>query len=190
MRIDSLTAILGMAAVTDLTRISGPWLVARLSQNSYSVGRKGKRKRAMRIETACTEDYPELLLVWERSVRATHDFLAEPDILSLRPLILEHYFDAVELFCVRDRDEKILGFSGVADGNLEMLFIAPDSRGQGIGTALCRHAVDCLGVTRVDVNEQNPQALGFYKHFGFKVVARSPLDGQGNPFPLLHLTLD
>ena len=90
----------------------------------------------MRIETACTEDYPELLLVWERSVRATHDFLAEPDILSLRPLILEHYFDAVELFCVRDRDEKILGFSGVAGGNLEMLFIAPDSRGQGIGTAL------------------------------------------------------
>ena len=144
----------------------------------------------MRIEKACKEDYPELLLVWERSVRATHDFLAEQDILSLRPLILEHYFDAVELFCVRGPEGKILGFSGVAEGNLEMLFIDPDNRGQGIGTALCRHAVDSLGVTRVDVNEQNPQALGFYEHFGFKIIDRSPLDGQGNPFPLLHLTLD
>ncbi|WP_338666857.1 GNAT family N-acetyltransferase [Pseudodesulfovibrio methanolicus] len=143
----------------------------------------------MRIENAHKEDYPELLKVWEASVRATHDFLSEEDISSLRPLILKHYFDAVELCCVRDEIGKILGFCGVADGNLEMLFIAPDSRGRGIGTALCRHAVDRLGVTKVDVNEQNPQALGFYRHLGFKVVGRSPLDGQGNLFPLLHLSL-
>ena len=143
----------------------------------------------MPIEKARKIDYPELLKVWEASVRATHDFLSEEDISSLRQLILERYFDTVELYCDRNNDGKILGFCGVADGNLEMLFIAPDSRGQGIGTALCRHAVDRLGVTRVDVNEQNPQALGFYKHFGFVVVGRSPLDGQGNPFPLLHLSL-
>jgi putative acetyltransferase len=143
----------------------------------------------MHIEKARKEDYPELLKVWEASVRATHDFLSEEDIASLRSLILEQYFDAVKLCRVRNEDGKILGFCGVADGNLEMLFIAPESRGQGVGTALCRHAVDRLGVTRVDVNEQNPQALGFYKHFGFEVVGRSPLDGQGNPFPLLHLSL-
>lgn len=143
----------------------------------------------MRIENAHKEDYPELLEVWEASVRATHDFLSEDAISSLRPLILEQYFDAVELWCVRNEAGKILGFSGVADENLEMLFIAPDNRGQGIGTALCRHAMDRLGVTRVDVNEQNPQALGFYRHLGFKVVGRSPLDGQGNPYPLLHMAL-
>lgn len=143
----------------------------------------------MRIENAHKEDYPELLEVWEASVRATHDFLSEDAISSLRPLILEQYFDAVELRCVRSEEGKILGFCGVADGNLEMLFIAPDSRGHGIGTALCRHTVDRLGVVSVDVNEQNPQALGFYRHLGFKIVGRSPLDGQGNPFPLLHLSL-
>jgi putative acetyltransferase len=143
----------------------------------------------MRIEKADKEDYPELISVWEASVRATHDFLTEEDILSLRPLILDQYFDAVELWCVRDADGKIMGFCGVAEGNLEMLFVAPDSRGQGVGTALCRLAVDRMGVTRVDVNEQNPQALGFYEHFGFKIVGRSPLDSQGNPFPLLHMAL-
>jgi putative acetyltransferase len=143
----------------------------------------------MRIEEARETDYAELLMVWERSVRATHHFLTEDDILSLRSLILGEYFDAVELRCVRNKERKIIGFCGVADGNLEMLFVSPDSRSQGVGTALCRHAVDCLGVTKVDVNEQNPQALGFYEHFGFSIVGRSPLDGQGNPYPLLHMAL-
>ena len=143
----------------------------------------------MHLDHAREKDYPELIAVWEASVRATHDFLSEEDIQALRPLIREQYFDAVELYCVRDERGVIQGFCGVAQGNLEMLFVAPESRGRGIGTALCRHAVDHLGVTRVDVNEQNPQALGFYEHFGFKIIGRSPLDGQGNPFPLLHLAL-
>lgn len=31
------------------------------------------------------------------------------------------------------------------------------------------------------------QALAFYKQQGFRVVGRSALDGQGNPYPLLHM---
>lgn len=142
----------------------------------------------MLTEQAGKADYDELIEVWERSVRATHHFLAEADINELRPLILEHYFDAVELRCVR-REGRILGFSGVADGVLEMLFVAPESRGTGVGRALCGHAVERQNVTRVDVNEQNPQALGFYEHMGFTVTGRSARDGQGRPFPLLHLEL-
>jgi putative acetyltransferase len=38
-----------------------------------------------------------------------------------------------------------------------------------------------------DVNEQNGQAVGFYKRMGFTATGRSPLDGQGRPYPLLHL---
>jgi putative acetyltransferase len=143
----------------------------------------------MRIERGGKEDFPELLAVWEASVRATHDFLSEEDILFLKPLILEQYFDAVELRCALNAEGLILGFCGVGGKTLEMLFIRPECRNNGVGTALCRHAVDTLGVTKVDVNEQNPQALGFYINFGFKVVARSSLDGQGKPFPLLHLEL-
>ncbi|TVM34147.1 GNAT family N-acetyltransferase [Oceanidesulfovibrio marinus] len=143
----------------------------------------------MKIEHADGADYPELIMVWEASVRATHDFLREEDIELLRPLILMHYFDAVELRCVRNVQGAILGFCGVAEDNIEMLFVAPGHRGQGVGTALCRHAIEKLHATKVDVNEQNPQALGFYKHMGFRVTGRSSLDGQGKPFPLLHMTL-
>lgn len=143
----------------------------------------------MNISSVDKSDYFELIQVWEMSVRATHDFLAENDIASLKSLILEQYFDAVQLMCVQDKDGRIQGFSGVADGNLEMLFVAPEHFGQGIGSILCRYAIENQNVRKVDVNEQNPKALGFYEHLGFEVVGRSELDGQGNPFPLLHMEL-
>lgn len=142
----------------------------------------------MRVEPVGRAEFPAVEAVWEASVRATHDFLREEDIAFLKPLI-SGFLAAVELRCVRDSEGGILGFCGVAGNNLEMLFVAPQSRGQGIGTALCLYAINELGVTAVDVNEQNPQALGFYQHIGFRVVGRSPLDEQGNPFPLLHMHL-
>ncbi|MEN0678671.1 GNAT family N-acetyltransferase, partial [Plesiomonas shigelloides] len=46
-----------------------------------------------------------------------------------------------------------------------------------------------LGATKVEVNEQNPLAVGFYEHMGFKVISRSPVDDMGKPFPILHMTL-
>ncbi len=132
-------------------------------------------------------DYPELMQVWEASVRATHHFLKEEDIQLFKRLIPEQYLDAVRLFGVRDAKGKMQGFLGVSDDNIEMLFIRPDVRGTGVGGALLAYAVQELHLRKVDVNEQNEQAVGFYLHKGFTVVARSERDGTGKPYPLLHL---
>ena len=142
----------------------------------------------MKIEQADAGDYQALIALWEASVRATHHFLQEADITALKPLILEHYFAAVDLVCARG-EEEIAGFCGVHDGNIEMLFIAPEARGSGVGRLLVAHAIQRQGARRVDVDEQNAQALGFYQHLGFEVTGRSPLDGQGKPYPLLHMAL-
>ena len=40
------------------------------------------------------------------------------------------------------------------------------------------------------VNEDNPQARGFYEHMGFKIYKRSPLDEQGNLYPILYMKLE
>lgn len=133
--------------------------------------------------------YLTLIDIWQASVEATHHFLSEADINALRPLILEHYFDAVQLKCAVNAKGHIVGFIGVAQGNIEMLFVAPNTFGQGIGSLLTRHAITNLDANKVDVNEQNPSALGFYQQLGFSVNSRSPLDGQGRPFPLLHMQL-
>lgn len=141
------------------------------------------------ITAVAADEYPALTTLWEASVRATHDFLPEAHIERLRPLILNDYLAAVELRAARDADGALLGFAGVHEGKLEMLFIDPARRGNGVGKALLAHAIAELGVTEVDVNEQNPQAVGFYLHQGFHLTGRSELDGQGEPFPLLHLNL-
>ncbi len=70
-----------------------------------------------------------------------------------------------------------------------MLFVDDASRGKGIGKMLLQYAIAEFGVNEVDVNEQNPQGVAFYRHMGFEQVGRSALDGQGNPFPLLHMKL-
>lgn len=143
----------------------------------------------MKVENTEKSDYLKLIDIWEASVRATHDFLQEEDIVRLKPLILAHYFDSVDLTCVKDQSGKILGFCGVHGENIEMLFISPEARGLGCGALLTNHAISNQKATKVDVNEQNEQALGFYEHIGFKVIGRSPLDGEGKPYPLLHMTL-
>ena len=143
----------------------------------------------MQIFPVQTEDLPRVVEVWEAFVRATHHFLSEADIELFKPLVREEVHQGVELACVRDSGGQVVGFSGVAEGKIEMLFIDPAWRGRGIGRLLLGHAVNVLGATVVDVNEQNDQAVGFYLRMGFEVVGRSPLDGLGKPYPLLHMRM-
>lgn len=142
-----------------------------------------------KIEKVKPSEFPEVVEVWEASVRATHHFLKEEDIACYKPLILNEYLKAVELRCVRDQENKIVGFLGVAAGNIEMLFIHPDMRGKGVGKILLHFAVETLGANKVDVNEANSQAVGFYEHTGFRTIGRSAIDSTGKPYPLLHMVL-
>ena len=130
-----------------------------------------------------------LQTLWEESVRATHDFLQESDIIALRPAVKEGLL-AVPQFAVIWVDEQPAGFIGAAEEKVEMLFLHPAQRGHGLGRQLMQYAMSRWHCTQVDVNEQNPQAAGFYEHLGFEIVSRSPLDEQGNPFPILHLKLN
>lgn len=142
------------------------------------------------VEKVGEAEFPELVAVWEASVRATHHFISEEDIAYYKPLILNEYLNAVNLRVVRNDQQAIIGFMGVAEQQLEMLFIHPDYRGTGIGKALLNYAIDTMQVTQVDVNEQNKQAVGFYTKANFKLTGRSPLDGAGKPYPILHLKLE
>jgi len=133
-------------------------------------------------------EYPALVAIWRGAVDATHDFLAAADRDEIEAALPSDYLPAVAL-SVAERDGRPVGFSGVLDGTLEMLFVDATQHGGGIGTALLTHAIREGGVTRVDVNEQNVAAAGFYVHHGFEVVGRSETDEAGRPYPLLHMRL-
>ena len=132
------------------------------------------------------ENYAELRDIWEKSVRATHNFLTEKDILSIKEKIFT-YFDYVEIFGMKNEEGKITGFIGVSDEKIEMLFVAPEYFGKSIGKNLLNFAKKDLQAKYVDVNEQNPGAFEFYKKMGAVLISRDEFDSEGNPFPILHL---
>ena len=141
------------------------------------------------IHTPNTSDYAQLAQIWEASVRATHDFLPDSYIVLLKNLVLTRYLDSVMLICTKDSRQRITGFAGVAAGKVEMLFIDPQHRGRGLGRQLLWYAIEHLNAEALDVNEQNPLALGFYLKLGFEVIGRTEHDGLGQPYPLLHMRL-
>lgn len=143
----------------------------------------------MAITPVTADDREAVLNVWESSVRATHDFLNDAYLQHLIPLVKQKGIPSRQIHCIRTATSGIAGFIGTSGDEIDMLFVSPACFRQGIGTALLQFAITQLKCSKLDVNEQNTNALHFYRRLGFKVVGRSALDGQGKPYPLLHLEL-
>lgn len=131
----------------------------------------------------------QLTEVWEASVRATHHFLSEEDICEIKGYVPEALKGVPELIIATEATKQPVAFMGIDKEQIEMLFIAPNYRGSGIGRKLIEFGIANYNISKVTVNEQNPQAIGFYTHMGFEVFKRSERDEQGRPFPLLYMRL-
>ena len=127
-----------------------------------------------------------LARLWEASVRRSHHFLTEADIRRLTPFVKSGLAHIERLFVAYVQNDPA-GFIGLEKNKIEMLFVAPDFWGMGIGKELVLMAFRNFNIRYVDVNEQNPQAEGFYRHLGFRTFERTETDGQGNPFPILKM---
>lgn len=141
----------------------------------------------MKIVRCNEDDYRTLAAIWERSVMATHGFLKKNSFKEIKAALIPDYFPNVDLYAIADNDEYA-GFIGLSSDSIEMLFIDSDRRGMGYGSALIEFAKR-QGATKVDVNEQNPTALNFYKAKGFRIISRDETDDAGRPYPILHLSL-
>lgn len=130
-----------------------------------------------------------LLGVWEDAVRATHLFLSEAEIRQIKDYVPQALMGVAHLVVAEEEDGKPVAFMGTEGHRLEMLFLANRERGQGLGRQLLQYGIAHYGVQEVTVNEQNPQAVGFYQHMGFQTYKRTDLDEEGNPYPLLYMKL-
>ena len=141
------------------------------------------------IRTAVPSDHASMLALWERSVRATHGFLSSSDIADLLPQVAAGFeAPAIQWWVTVLPDGHVVGFLGYASRCIEALFVDPAYHRQGLGRQLVQFAQQLAqGPLRLDVNEGNPGAVAFYRGQGFAVVGRSEVDGQGRPFPLLHM---
>ena len=118
-------------------------------------------------------------------MRATHLFLSDAEVKAIRAYVPQA-LKSVEHLIVAET-EKPIGFMGIQNRRLEMLFLAPEERGKGLWKQLLQHGIETYGIVELTINEQNPQAVGFYEHMGFETYKRTELDEESNPHPLLYM---
>lgn len=128
-----------------------------------------------------------LLKVWEDSVKETHRFLSTKEIERIKEYVPYALKEIPHLIIIENDDNIPIAFMGIENKKLEMLFIKNSERGKGLGKQLLNYGIKNYDVNEVTVNEQNPHAIGFYEHMGFKTYKRKKLDEQGNPYPILYM---
>ena len=138
-----------------------------------------------KIDHLTTSLKDELIGVWEKSVRSSHHFLSEEDLEYYRPRIRDIYFDAVDLYVVRN--PNMVAFMVLSEDMVEMLFVLPSEKGKGYGSALLNYAFEEKHIRKIDVNEQNTEAYQFYINRGYHAIARDEMDADGKTYPIVHL---
>ena len=138
-------------------------------------------------KTRMPQLYEKLLNIWEDSVRATHLFLSAEAINKIKEYVPQALGGVEYLAVAADESGDIIGFMGAENHRLEMLFVSSAERGKDIGRQLLQYGIQNYGVCELTVNEQNPQAVGFYEHMGFETYKRTDSDEQGAPYPLLYM---
>lgn len=129
----------------------------------------------------------QLLAIWESSVKATHLFLSDEEIKNIKQYVPKALKEIPHLIIAENKNGYPIGFMGIADQKLEMLFILNEERKKGIGKKLLRYGIVNYSVNELTVNEQNSLAKGFYEHMEFQVYKKTDIDEQGNPYPLLYM---
>ncbi len=129
----------------------------------------------------------QLLEIWENSVRATHLFLSDDEIKSIKKYVPQALKEISHLVIAENESKIPIAFMGIDGQKLEMLFVSNEQRGKGIGKRLIEYGIEIYSINELTVNEQNPLAKDFYEHMGFQIYKKSNYDEQGNPYPLLYM---
>lgn len=132
----------------------------------------------------------QLEKIWKNSVKETHLFLSDEEISEIQKYIPQALTEIPYLILAENERGVPIAFMGIDKQKLEMLFIAPKERGRGLGKRLLEYAIKKYSINELGVNEQNPQAKGFYEHMGFQVYRRTKTDEQGMPYPILYMRLN
>ena len=103
-------------------------------------------KKIVQVQERTQQLIRQLLNVWESSVRATHDFLSEEEIIKIReyvPMAIEN----VEYLIIAEKEfGEPVAFMGIDSNRLEMLFLSLEVRGKGLGKQLLQYGIETYNI--------------------------------------------
>lgn len=140
----------------------------------------------MQVRQGTPADAPRALEIWRAAVDATHGFLTREDRIAIDATVAG-FLPEADLWLVDDAEGRAVGFLILGGRMIEALFVDPAVHGKGFGSALIAQALSLAPDALVDANEQASNALPFYLAKGFVRIGRSERDGDGRPYPIIHL---
>lgn len=128
-----------------------------------------------------------IVQLWQANVKVTHTFLTKEEIQNIKQYVPQAVAHVPHLYIALSKQGDYSVLLVLQTSVWKCCLFKSMRRGQGIGKQLLRYAIKNFDVKELTVNEQNPQAIGFYEHLGFVTYKRTELDEECQPYPLLYM---
>lgn len=131
----------------------------------------------------------QFMALWEAAFKPMHPALAAPVLEAARASVEEALQKAKDITCIKDAHGRILAFMYTKGNKIEMLYVHPGAKDQGVDSMLVTYAVSAQKVRFVDVSAQDTAARTLFEQRGFQVYEQAEADSLGNPLPTLRMRL-
>lgn len=125
----------------------------------------------------------QLVKVWEASVKATHLFLSAGEIEKIKGYVPDALKNVSHLLIAENGKSEPVAFIGIEGRKIEMLFIAPEERGKGLGRQLIKYGIENYAVNEVCVNEQTHRPSAFMNTWGSECIKGLTLTNRETRIP-------
>lgn len=143
---------------------------------------------AWTIRPYLADDLEGCMTVWQAASRQGHPFLPEAVLTRQAASLRSTWIAAAETWvCVTSG--AVIGFACLCGDDLAGLFVSPAWHGRGIGRALVQRLRAPGQRLHVSVYQANLAAQRFYEAIGFVQTDTLARDADGEPFPLVCMTL-
>lgn len=121
-----------------------------------------------------TKDLDAIMEIWLNTNISTHHFIDSHYWKDNYDLVKEQLPTAT--INVYLEGNEILGFIGISENFIAGLFVKEGVQSRGIGTQLLNSVKQSVNSLKLDVYQENKQAIQFYSKHGFNVSDENDLE--------------
>ena len=141
------------------------------------------------IRKAKVSDWPDLMKIFDRSLRSTDD-LSDDDWKKLYERVITYSYPNFDTY-IYCKDEKSVAYISYWKEKklIKMLYVLPEYVNQGIGQKLIKHVINTYNEPMIiGVKADNNIAMHIYTKFGFQIIKEEEYDASGIYYP--HYVLE